>query len=78
MPAIQESGAAWDGAAVALRYALQLHALARQDLAAEVRAQDPERHFKGLPESPEVIAAYDAVRNAEKAVALLEREGKRS
>lgn len=48
-------------------------ARARADLAAAVRAQDPDRHFKGLPESKEVIQAYDAVREAEQAVARLER-----
>ena len=46
---------------------------ARADLAAAVRAQDPDRHFKGLPESKEVIQAYDAVREAEKAVSRLEK-----
>ena len=48
-------------------------ARARADLAAAVVRQDRDRHFKGLPESPEVIQAYDAVREAEKAVARLER-----
>lgn len=51
---------------------------ARAALAAAVKAQDPDRHFRGLPESPEVIRAYDAVRAAEQAVARLEREGRRS
>ena len=46
----------------------------REDLAAAVAAQDPDRHFLGLPESPEVIAAYDAVRAAEAVVAKLEKE----
>ena len=44
---------------------------ARSALAAACRAQDPERHFKALPESPEVIAAYDAVRDCEAKVAGL-------
>ena len=48
-------------------------ARARKDLAAAVRDQDPDRHFQGLRESPEVIAAYDAVRDAEKAVAKVEK-----
>lgn len=48
-------------------------ARAREDLAAAVAAQDPDRHFKGLPESEEVIEAYDRVRAAEQAVAKLER-----
>jgi hypothetical protein len=48
-------------------------ARAREDLAVALLAQDPDRHFKGLPESPEIIAAYDAVREAEKALARLER-----
>ena len=52
-------------------------ARARAALAAAVKAQDPDRHFRGLPESPEVIAAYDAVRAAEGEVARLEREGRR-
>ncbi|WP_237481333.1 hypothetical protein [Lichenibacterium dinghuense] len=51
---------------------------ARAALAAAVKAQDPDRHFRGLPKSPEVIAAYDAVRDAEAAVARLEREGRTS
>ena len=46
-------------------------------LAAAVRAQDPDRHFRGLPECPRVIAAYDAVRAAEGEVARLEHEGRR-
>ena len=51
---------------------------ARAALAAAVKAQDPDRHFRGLPESAEVIAANDAVRAAEGEVAKLEREGRRS
>ena len=51
---------------------------AREDLAAALRAQDPDRHFKGIGESPKVIAAYDQVRAAEAAVARLEREGRRA
>ena len=47
-------------------------ARAREDLAS-VRAQDPDRHFKRLRESAEVIQAYDQVREAEKAEAKLER-----
>ena len=49
---------------------------ARAALAAAVKAQDPDRHFRGLPESAEVIAAYDAVRAAEAEVARLERDGR--
>ena len=49
---------------------------ARATLAAAVKAQDPDRHFRGLPECPRVIAAYDAVRAAEGVVARLEREGR--
>ncbi|RYC29092.1 hypothetical protein D3273_25795 [Lichenibacterium minor] len=49
---------------------------ARTALAAAVKAQDPDRHFRGLPECPWVIEAYDAVRAAEAEVVRLEREGK--
>lgn len=52
--------------------------LARNALKAALTAQDPNRHYKGLPESPEVIAAYDQVRAAEATVATLEREGRRA
>ena len=60
------------------RVLLQDLARAREDLARAVKAQDPDWHFKGLPESKEVIAAYDRVRAAEKTVARLEREGERA
>lgn len=53
-------------------------ARARAALAVAVKAQAPDRHFRGLPESPEVIAAYDAVRAAEGEVARLEREGRQA
>lgn len=59
----------------AARYDL---AEARAALAAAVKTQRPDRHFRGLPEAPEVIAAYDAVRAAEAAAAKLERDGKRA
>ena len=51
-------------------------AKARAALAAAVKAQDPDRHFRGLPECPRVIEAYDAVRAAEAEVVRLEREGR--
>ena len=51
---------------------------ARAALAAAVKAQPADRHFRGLPESAEVIAAYDAVRAAEGEVAKLERDGRRT
>lgn len=53
-------------------------AQAREDLAAAVREQDPDRHFLGLQESPEVIAAYDEVRAAEATVARLEKTRRRA
>ena len=52
---------------------------ARTALAAAVKARkakEPDHHFRGLPECPRVIAAYDAVRAAEGEVARLEREGR--
>ena len=46
---------------------------AREDLAAAVVRQDPDRHFLGLREAPRVIEAYDQVRAAEAAVARIEK-----